>query len=195
MAASESSLATYEPWKRPQGIKKSKKKIEELDFKRMKLKLLEQANKDSQKKIEAASRLNEIQERLVSTEEDNADMQVMLLDPAACPDDQAREYLAARKKKILSKFRESENCLQPKKNPHHASSSTPGSLSQYQSETSDEYSPGLPQPLNQSEISDGISTQRFSSEINNDPSFMDESSASDCEITINPKLDPKLLND
>ncbi|KAA1093884.1 hypothetical protein PGT21_050204 [Puccinia graminis f. sp. tritici] len=92
-------------WKRPEGIKKEKRKVEESEFRRRKLKLLEKTANDAERRILAANRLNEIQERLAANEERNSDMKVMMQDLAECPDDDAREYVLAHRKMILEKIR------------------------------------------------------------------------------------------
>ncbi|EHS64838.1 uncharacterized protein PGTG_22531 [Puccinia graminis f. sp. tritici CRL 75-36-700-3] len=92
-------------WKRPEGIKKEKRKVEESEFRRRKLKLLEKATNDAERRIVAANRLNEIQERLAVTEERNSEMRVMMQKLDECPDDDAREYVLAHRKIILDKIR------------------------------------------------------------------------------------------
>ncbi|EHS64386.1 uncharacterized protein PGTG_22243 [Puccinia graminis f. sp. tritici CRL 75-36-700-3] len=126
-------------WKRPEGIKKEKRKVEESEFRRRKLKLLEKTANDTERRITAANRLNEIQERLAATEERNSEMKVMMQDLAACPDDDAREYILAHRKMILDKIRNPQpprnNSLQV--NQSEAAQSTPQSGSRVRSESND----------------------------------------------------------
>ncbi|OAV88852.1 hypothetical protein PTTG_28898 [Puccinia triticina 1-1 BBBD Race 1] len=85
--ANESELR----WKRPKGIKQAKRKVEESGFRRQKLKLLEKATRDADRQIAAANRLNEIQERLAATEEQNSDLKLMLQDLTECGDEELHD--------------------------------------------------------------------------------------------------------
>ncbi|WAQ86551.1 hypothetical protein PtA15_7A277 [Puccinia triticina] len=72
--ASQTTASPLSQYKRPDGIKKEKQRVEESEFRRQKLKLLEKATKDADQRITAAMRLNDIQERLAATEEQNAEL-------------------------------------------------------------------------------------------------------------------------
>ena len=74
-------------WKRPPGIKGEKRKLEDSEFKRKKLKLLEKANSKSSLRIAEARRANDIQEKLVKIEQDELDCQFILQDLNDCPDE------------------------------------------------------------------------------------------------------------
>ncbi|WAQ93308.1 hypothetical protein PtA15_18A368 [Puccinia triticina] len=103
--ASQTTASPLSQYKRPDGIKKEKRRVEESEFRRQKLKLLEKATKDADRRITAAMRLNDIQERLAATKEQNAELRVMLQNVASCADDELREYLCARRKEIMEKIR------------------------------------------------------------------------------------------
>lgn len=78
---------------RPQQVEHKKRRLEETEIKKKKLKLLEKAQADSRQPIAATRQLNNIQEHLVKNEEEQAELEVILQDPMACPDDDVRKYL------------------------------------------------------------------------------------------------------
>ena len=91
-------------WKRPVGVKGEKRKIEDSEFRRKKLKLLEKANNEAALCIAEARRANDIQEKLAKIDQDESHRLCILQDLNRCPNEAFCAYFQACKKEILDRF-------------------------------------------------------------------------------------------
>ncbi|PLW31642.1 hypothetical protein PCASD_17033 [Puccinia coronata f. sp. avenae] len=92
-------------WKRPPGVRAEKRKLEESNFQRKKLKLLEKSNNKTALCIAEACRANDIQEKLARIDQNELDQLFMLQDINSCPDKESKEFFCARQSEIIERYR------------------------------------------------------------------------------------------
>jgi hypothetical protein len=89
-------------WTQPPGVRAEKRKIEESDLQRKKLKLLEKANNETALRIAKACCANDIQDKLAQINQHKLDQHFMLKDLDECPDEESREFFRARQAEIIN---------------------------------------------------------------------------------------------
>jgi hypothetical protein len=116
-------------WKQPPGVRAEKRKLEESNFQRRKLKLLEKSNNKTALCIAEACRANDIQEKLARIDQNELDQLFMLQEINSCPDKESKEFFCARQSEIIERYRNpsrsiaaTSSCAQSSSHQPHTSS-------------------------------------------------------------------------
>ncbi|EHS64019.1 uncharacterized protein PGTG_22017 [Puccinia graminis f. sp. tritici CRL 75-36-700-3] len=103
-SSTNAETPTSKNWERLLGAHSSKRKVNEEEYKRRRMKYWEVSHKEALKRSVEAKRSNDIQEDLVATENKKIDFNLMFQNPNSCPDDISRRFLMKQKEEIYKKY-------------------------------------------------------------------------------------------